>query len=164
MTARFYHGGIAGLRVGDLLKPSPPHVTDGCPVCVARAEGRTLTVGEYRRWLAQFGERARAVLEALADADDCEPVDPPSERVAVYVTSDITYARWYAARSQGGVEPLGELTRSATDHFPTWTVPEARVVDVIERRVRLVRSQRRELLRRWRKADRDAALAGRTHP
>jgi len=66
----FYHGGIAGKRPGDYLFPSPPHVEDGCPICVARAAGRTLSVGEYRRWLSAHGEDALPILRALAGADD----------------------------------------------------------------------------------------------
>mgnify|MGYP001562941885 CR=1 FL=1 len=167
-----FHGGIAGLQVGDIVRPSPAHVVDGCPVCQARAEGRTFTVGEYREWLATWPpEKAAPVLAALGDAPDYEPVDPPSQRSAVYVTTDLAYARWYAARSQGDlyrVEPSGLtlpeedprealLIPSPEDHFPTWTCTEARVVAVVERGVRLVRSDRRALLRRWKAADKAAA-------
>jgi hypothetical protein len=155
-----YHGGVHGLAVGDLLVPSPPHQTDGCPICVARAEGRVLRVGEYRAWLAQFGERARPVLEQLAGADDSEPMDPPSAREAIYLTTDLEYARWYAARSQGDLYEavaIGEAVRSTEDHFPSWTAETARVVRVLERRVRLDRRDRRALLRRWKKADDRAA-------
>jgi hypothetical protein len=113
-------------------------------------------VGEYRAWLAQFGERARPVLEALAGADDSEPMDPPSSREAIYLTTDLEYARWYAARSQGDLYEavaVGEATRSTEDRFPTWTAATARVTKVIERRVRLCRRDRRALMRRWKKAD-----------
>lgn len=68
-----------------------------------------------------------------------------------------SYARWYAARSQGDlyvVEPIGELLRSDDDHFPSWTCASARVVGVVERRVRLDRRDRREMLRLWKRADR----------
>lgn len=156
MTVFLYHGGIHGLSVGDLLVPSPPHVTDGCPVCVARSEGRTLRVGEYRQWLVTLGDRAKPLLSMLADADDAEPMDPPSGREAVYLTSDRTYARWYAARSKGDLyraTPVGRLTRSTEDTFPTWTADSARVVEVVERNVRLQRAERRALLRAWIRAD-----------
>lgn len=156
----YFHGGKAGLSVGDLLVPSPPHVTDGCPVCVARAEGRVMRVGEYRAWLRTLGPRADPVLAALADADDWEPVDPPTRESAVYFTSDALYATWYAARSRGDlyrVVPVGPLVASTEDHFPTWTAPSARVVEVLRRSVRLQRRERRELLRRWKKADAKAA-------
>lgn len=158
--SEYFHGGKAGLRVGDFLVPSPPHVVDGCPVCVARAEGRTLRVGEYRAWLRTLGPRAAPVLAQMADAPDWEPVDPPSQRTAVYVTTDIGYATWYAARSKGDlyrVSPCGDMTPSPEDHFPTWTVPRARITRVVRRDVRLERSERRALLRRWKKADIRAA-------
>jgi hypothetical protein len=158
-----YHGGIAGLKVGDVLRPSPPHIEDGCPVCRARAEGRTFIVGEFRAWLRPLGEAARSALQAVEGVPDSAPMDPPSAAKAVYITSDLSYARWYAARSRGDlyrVEPVGEMTRSAEDHFPSWTVPRARVIEVIERHVRLVRRDRRQLMREWSKADERAAAAG----
>ena len=111
MTA-YYHGGIGGLRPGAMLVPSPPHVTDGCPICVARAAGRVCTVAEYRLWLEAFGERAVPVLRSLSDAKPSDPIDPPSGRQALYITTDLRYARWYAARSEGDlyrVEPVGEI-------------------------------------------------------
>lgn len=154
---KLYHGGLAGLRPGDLLRPAPPHVVDGCPVCVARAEGRVCTVGEFREWVKTFhNPQAKALLRQMEGANDWEPVDPPSQREAVYATTDLGYARWYASRSQGDlylVEPVGEAERSTEDHFPTWSCPEARVVAVVERGVRLDRRERRELLRRWKRAD-----------
>lgn len=154
-----YHGGIGGKRPGDVLVPSPPHVSDGCPICVARAEGRTCSVGEYRDWLRQFGERGKPILAQLADALDTDPIDPPSGRSAVYVTTSLPYARWYAARSQGdlyAVEPIGEVARSPEDPFPSWTCGSARVVAEVERRVRLRRHDRREMSRAWKAADRAA--------
>jgi hypothetical protein len=160
MPTAYYHGGKAGLDRGDVLLPAPPHVTDGCPICVARAEGRTMRVGEYRRWLRRLGPKAAPVLASLEGADDWEPIDPPSGREAVYVTTDVNYATWYAARSRGDlyrVQPIGDLAPSPEDHFPTWTVAEARVVEVVRRRVRLQRQERRALLRRWKKADAKAA-------
>ena len=159
---RLYHGGIAGLHVGDVLVPSPPPAVDDCPVCVARREGRVYTVGEYRAWLAQFGDQASRVLAMLADAPDAAPVDPPSGRDAVYITGERDYARWYAARSGGDlyqVEPIGPMTESDEDPFPSFTVPEARIVAVVERRVRLDRRDRRGLFRAWGKADKRMARA-----
>lgn len=166
-----YHGGLAGLKVGDAVRPAPPHVVDGCPICVGRAEGRNVTVGEYREWLLAQGPKAAPVLAYLEDAEDWQPMDPPSQRRAVYVTSDLAYARFYASRSQGDlyqVEPAGLfpgedrsvlLTPSEEDHFPTWTCTEAVVVAVVERGVRLVRRDRRALDRRWKKADQTAMVA-----
>lgn len=158
----FYHGGAPGLKPGDTLRPSPPHVEDGCPVCVARAEGRSLTVGEFKDWLRTQGPRALPVLWQLEDAPDGAPVDPPSATKAVYITSDPLYAAWYAARSGNGdlyrVKPLGLRTPSPEDHFPTWTVPAARVVEVVRRRVVLTERERRELDAAWRVADERAAM------
>lgn len=157
MKGGLFHGGRGGLVAGDRLLPSPPAVTCGCPVCAARAAGRAYTVEEYRGWLRGHGEAARSALEALEDADGSEIVDPPSARAAVYVTTDREYAEWYAARSRGDlyrVEAVGELEPSEEDPFPSWTVPEAVVVEVLRRRVRLDRRARRSLLRRWRKSDR----------
>jgi len=154
-----YHGGIAGKQPGDILVPSPPHVVCGCPVCAARAAGRVCTVGEFRLWAMGLGERGRPILEGLKDADPFDPVDPPTGRQAIYVTTSLPYARWYAARSQGAlytVEPIGEMQRSTEDHFPSWACQSARVLSVVERRVRLDRRDRREMLRLWKRADRRA--------
>lgn len=155
---RYFHGGVRGLGIGDILEPSSPHVTDGCPVCVARASGRVLRVGEYRRWLRTLSPKdAAPILAQLVDAPDDAPIDPPSALPSIYITTDPGYARWYAARSQGDlyrVVPLGALKVSAEDHFPTWTVPSARIVAVIERDVQLTRRDRRVMQRRWKVADR----------
>lgn len=162
-TTTYFHGGKASLQIGDMLVPSPPHVDDGCPICVARREGRTVTVGAYRTWLQQFGDRAAPVLRHLADAPDDAPIDPPSQRDAVYITTDREYARFYAARSRGDlyrVEPTGMPEASDEDHFASFTVPSARVVEVIERKVRLTRQDRRSLYRAWGKADRVAKQNG----
>ena len=151
----YYHGGIIGLGVGDLLVPSPPHVTDGCPICVARANGEVCTVGEYREWLRERNNgdiRVKNALKELDSVDPLEPIDPPSAESRVYITSSIDYARWYAARSRGAlyrVRPLGNLVPSAEDHFPTWTVESARVEAVVSPVVELTRRQRRELWRQW---------------
>ena len=155
----FYHGGIRDMAVGDVLVPSPPHVYDGCPICLARESGRTPTVGLLRGLLRQrmSDPRAQQALQLLEGEPDDAPLDPPSEAKAVYVTSDIEYATWYAARSGNGalyrVEPIGPLVRSQTDHFPSWHVESARVVQVLRRRVVLDRTERRSIMRRWKKAD-----------
>lgn len=152
----FFHGGVAGKRRGDVLIPSPPHKVCGCPICEARSDGRSMTVGEYRRWLARFGERARPVLNQLAGAADWEPIDPPRREQAVYVTTNRDYARWYAARSRGGlylVEPIGPIVPSVEDRVPSWTCQSARIVRVVEPRVRLTRKDRRAMMRVWKAAD-----------
>lgn len=163
MAKKLYHGGKAGLNVGDLLVPSPPHQEDGCPICVARAAGRVCTVREYRAYARQFGARAEPVLRLLEGAPDDAPVDPPSAEKAVYITSSAEYATWYASRSRGDlyrVQPIGPLKRSSEDLFESFTVSAARVVEVLRRGVRLSRKERRELEREWRKAE-ERAVKGR---
>jgi hypothetical protein len=130
---RYFHGGVPGLKPGDLITPSPPHVVDGCKVCEARAKGLTAMVGG-------------------------QPVDPPTGRPdRVYITSDRDYGRFYASRYWYGdlytVEPVGEIEASTEDPFPTWCVPAARVISVYTRAVQLTPGQRRSLLRRWTQAD-----------
>lgn len=155
-----YHGGIAGLHPGDVLVPSPPHVFDGCPICVARAEGRVYTVGEYRAFiaphLAGLGDRAQPILDLIDGVADDMPIDEPSAEHAVYVTTSELYATWYAARSQGDlyrVKPLGRLTPSAEDHFDSFTVPRARVLQIIRRGVVLTDDERADILAAWTAAD-----------
>ena len=160
-TERLFHGGAAGLHPGDLLVPSEPHVADGCPICEARAAGRIYTVGEYRdhllRLYRQTGQVAVwEVLAALEGARDAQALDPPSLRDAVYLTSSELYATWYAARSCGdlyAVKPLGRVTPSTEDHFPTWTCPRARIVRVVRRAVVLTPEERARLLEEWAEAD-----------
>jgi hypothetical protein len=156
----FYHGGKDGLQVGDQIIPAPPHVEDGCPVCVARARGVSLTVGEYRVWLRQQGPAADRVLAMLRGVPDRAVIDPPrAEQERVYITTDQDYARWHAARSRGDlyeVEPIDMPRVSAEDRIPSFTVHAARIGAVVERRVRLTRQDRRALSRKWDKADRRA--------
>lgn len=162
---RYFHGGKANLNVGDAIVPAPPHIDDGCPVCEARAEGRPFTVLQYRAWalrLIDEGERERGerMLKAVLGAPPDELVDPPTKEAAVYVTADLDYANWYAARSRGDlyrVAPVGPLIPSKEDHFHTWTCGEARVVEVLRRGVMLDRRDRRLLERRWKRADAQAA-------
>jgi hypothetical protein len=162
---KYFHGGIAGLNIGDVVVTADPHITDGCPICVARSEGRICTVGEYRRWLTDQGQRAVPILLKLRGVPADLPMDPPSEREAVYVTTDESYAAFYAARSGFGdlyeVCPIGALTRSETDHFPSWTVEAATVTRVLRRGVLRSRRERRELERRWKKADTKVAATWR---
>jgi hypothetical protein len=155
-----YHGGVAGLHAGDLLVPSPPHVFDGCPICAARAEGRTFTVGEYRAYLKphlpRLGDRAQPIVDLLDGVPDDVPIDAPSAERAVYVTMSELYATWYAARSGGDlyrVKPLGRLTPSAEDHFESFTVPRARVLEVRRRAVVLSADERADLMALWTAAD-----------
>jgi len=154
----WFHGGTSGKSVGDILTPHPPHITDGCPVCVARARGVTLSVGVYRRWLTTFGDRARPALDALAGAPDDAPVDPPSAESGVFLTTHEGYAAWFAARSGNGdlyeVVPIGQIRPSHADHFPSVIADAARIVRVVRREVRLLRAERRTLNREWAARDR----------
>lgn len=97
----------------------------------------------------------------LSGVPDSEVMDPPRAKAdAVYITTDIDYATWYAARSGAGdlyaVRPVGMPTPSTEDHFPTFTVESAHIVEVIRRGVRLTRAERRHIERKWKKADRKA--------
>jgi hypothetical protein len=48
MSARphLYHGGVAGLGPGDVIRPGQAHRKhiDGCPVCAAHARGQTTAI------------------------------------------------------------------------------------------------------------------------
>jgi hypothetical protein len=134
VTAILFHGGMPGLNPGDLILPGSPHFVDGCKVCDAHRAGES---------------------HAL------DPLTKHADRV--YMTSDKDYARFYASKYPKGdlysVEPVGEMVASEEDPFPSWTAPEARVVGVYDRYVQLTWKQRRTLLRRWERADREAALS-----
>ena len=132
---RLFHGGVPGLRTGDLIEPGHERkVDDGCAWCAARAElppsqdGLALQVGR------------------------------------VYLTPERAYARYYASLYGRGdlyrVEPVGELVRSTEDTFETWTATAARVVAAVDRAVLLTQGERRRLYRLWGAAD-AAALAAR---
>lgn len=133
---RYFHGGIAGLRPGDVIHAmvdGQRRPVEGCPCCAARNQGEHPGVD-----------------------------GPPKHPDRVYVTTDREYARYYASVARYGdlyvVEPIGELTPSTEDSFPTWIVEWARVTAVYDRAVRLTPTQRRALVRRWVEAD--AARAG----
>jgi hypothetical protein len=122
-----YHGGVPGLRIGDLIQPG--HSRDdrhpGCPWCEARARGG-----------AHLG------------------ADGPSHRPdRVYMTEDREYARYHASLYGRGdlylVSPAGEAERSDEDSFPSWVAPAARVEAVLNRAVLLSMSQRRRIAERW---------------
>lgn len=125
----YYHGGVDGLKVGDILTPGHSRKQhDGCPWCEARANGD-----------AHLG------------------IDPPSERMEVYFTPNRLYAKFHASMYGRGdlyrVEPIGEVTRSTEDSMETYTAPTARIVSVYERAVLLTWSERRRLDREWAAAD-----------
>lgn len=108
---RYWHGGVPGLRPGDLITPplgeDRGHLVDGCPRCEAR-----------RRGTPQPEDRSR-----------------PDR---IYVTTDREYARIYAAGWPRGalyrVEPIGVLeeTTGVDDPVPSWACPAARVLTVYD--------------------------------
>ena len=125
---RLFHGGVPGLRPGDLIEPGHTRkVHDGCVWCAARAV-------------------LPAVLDGNADHAD-----------QVYLTPVRMYARYYASLYGRGdlyqVEPLCELARSSEDTVETWRVPAARVLVAVDRAVLLTNSERRRLRRMWGEAD-----------
>lgn len=130
MSAYYYHGGVDGLKVGDILEPGHSRKQhDGCPWCVARENGE-----------AHLG------------------LDGPSQRAEVYFTPNRLYAKFHASMYGRGdlyrVEPIGEATRSTEDSMESYTAPSARVVSVYERAVQLTWTERRRLDREWAEADR----------
>lgn len=131
-TGPLYHGGVPGLSAGDLLEPghSRDHNHPGCQWCEARANGGTL---------GGLGG------------------DGPSERHAVYVTTDRAYARFHASLFGHGdlyeVEPVGELVHSDEDPVPSWTCQAARVVLVVQRAVLLTMRQRWDHYWDWAKRE-----------
>jgi hypothetical protein len=132
--SRYYHGGIPGLRPGDLIHPMPDghrRRHDGCAICQARNTGQHTPL-------------------------DAAPAHPDR----VYITTDRLYARFYASLAGRGdlytVRPVGDVEPSAEDRFPTWTCPAAEVVAVYDRAVTLTTSQRRQLVRAWIVADHHA--------
>lgn len=127
---RYFHGGVPGLRPGDLLEPQPlgegAHLVDGCPTCEARKTGQQLPTDE---------------------------LDP----AMIYVTTDREYARLYASGYPRGalyvVDPVGELTPSP-DPVPSWGCPAARVTAVYDAYVVMTE---REMLRLQRRCERATA-------
>jgi hypothetical protein len=134
-VTRLFHGGVPGLRAGDLIEPGHERkVHDGCAWCTARAQ-----------------------LPPSADGLALQ-VD------RVYLTPERPYARYYASLYGRGdlyqVEAVGDLVRSTEDTVETWTAPAARVLVAVDRAVLLTHGERRRLYRSWGAAD-AAALADR---
>lgn len=123
---RLFHGGAPGLRPGDLITPrlagDTSHLVDGCPTCEARRNGTPL------------------------EGDDLDAT-------LVYVTTDRDYASLYAAGyPRGGlyrVETEGPLVTPSPDPVPSWGVPTARVVAVLDPLVRLSAHDVRRFSRRY---------------
>lgn len=122
---RYFHGGMPGLKPGDLIEPQPlgegAHLVDGCPVCEARKTGKQL------------------------------PTDNLDASL-VYVTTDREYARVYAVGYPRGalyvVEPVGDLAPSP-DPVPSWGCPAARVTGVYDAYVTLTPAEVRRAVRRY---------------
>lgn len=134
MPDRLFHGGVPGLRVGDLIVPGHERQQhDGCPWCEARAKG-----------------------EAVGGMDG-----PTQHPETVYATTSRLYARFYASLYGRGdlyrVTPEGELTRSTEDSIESWRAPAFRVAAVLDRAVLLTNSERRRLWREWGAADKARA-------
>jgi hypothetical protein len=134
-VTRLFHGGVPGLRAGDLIEPGHERkMHDGCAWCAARAQ-----------------------LPPSADGLALQ-VD------RVYLTPERAYARYYASLYGRGdlyqVEAVGDLVRSTEDTVETWTAPAARVIVAVDRAVLLTQGERRRLHRFWGAAD-AAALAAR---
>lgn len=137
-TPRLFHGGVPGLRPGDLIEPGHTRKAhDGCAWCAARA-----------------------VLPPTLDGN-------AGHADQVYLTPHRMYARYYASLYGRGdlyqVEPIGDLVRSTEDTVETWRAPAARVLVAVDRAVLLTMSERRRLDRQWADADRTAAAAHRAH-
>jgi hypothetical protein len=120
---RLWHGGVPGLKPGDLIAPDPTrveHLVDGCDVCEARRRGAPLAT------------------------DD-------NDAALVYVTTDRDYARLYAADYPRGdlyrVAVDTDIAVPSNDPLPSWGVPTARVLAVYDRMVTLTPGQ----LRKWRR-------------
>lgn len=131
---RLFHGGVPGLRPGDILEPGHHRKTlDGCPWCAARTAGTAGPGG----------------------------IDPPSAHEAVYMTPHRLYALHHASLWGRGdlyqVEPIGELVRSTEDTIETWCAPIVVVLVALDRAVTLTMSERRRLTRHWKAADALAA-------
>lgn len=130
-TGPYFHGGVPGLQVGDLLTGG--HSRDdrhpGCKMCEARKRAATLG-----------------------------GMDPPSSHPDhVYLTTDRLYARFHASLYGRGdlyiAQPVGELEASTEDPFPAFFARSARIVAVPEHGVLLHHSERRKLFLRWARAD-----------
>ena len=102
LRSRLWHGGVPGLRRGDVLTGGQSRrVHEGCPFCEAREAGGAVTI-------------------------DGVGIDGPSFRPdRAYVTADREYARFHASLWGRGdlyrVEPIDpdDLEPSTEDHFPS---------------------------------------------
>lgn len=130
MNHILYHGGVPGLKPGDLIQPGHTRQTmDDCPICRMREEQGV-------------------------DA----PFDATHHPDSVYCTPVRLYARYHAGLYGHGdvyqVTPIGDLTRSSEDTIESYRCGLLRVVRVVEARVELTWKDRRRLDRLWANADR----------
>ena len=121
-----YHGGVPGLKPGDLIQPghSRDNSHDDCPIC-----------------------RKRRELGAAAPEGTQHPE-------TVYATTDRLYAKSYASLYGRGdvyqVEPIGPLTPTTDEGDPagSYRCPLLKVKRVVDTRVTLTMKERRRLARR----------------
>ena len=142
MTTRLFHGGVPGLRVGDVIKPGHKRRHhDGCPWCEARAKGEALTIGGHA-------------------------MDGPSQRSdRVYATTHRLYAKHFASLWGRGdlyrVTTQGLVERSTEDSFESYCAERLVVAAVHDRAVLLTWSERRRLFKEWGVADVEALAVAR---
>lgn len=124
---KLFHGGVGDLWPNSIIKPNMAHARylDGCPTCELQKSGRAGHVG----------------------------LDPETPHDFVYGTSDREYARYYASRANKGwlyeIELSDPVQKSIEDPFPTWRSSSGRIIRVIEKRITLTMTERRELFLRW---------------
>lgn len=129
-TPRLFHGGVPGLRVGDVLDGEHQRrAHDGCTFCQARADG-TATL------------------------------DPLAAHPHVYATTERDYAKYHASLYGYGdvyrVEAIDgcELILSTEDSWPTWHAEKVVVAGIVARAVLLTWPERRRIHRVWGQWDR----------
>ena len=133
---RYYHGGVPGLKVGDIIEPGHTRRShDGCPWCEARANGTAYN-----------------------------GMDGPSQHLdRVYATTNRLYARYHASLWGRGdlyrVTPVGLVERSTEDTIESYCAEGFVVAGVLDRAVLLTWSERRRLWREWGEADRAATVS-----
>jgi hypothetical protein len=133
-VTRLYHGGMPGLRPGDILAGGHDRRThDGCPICEARAKGEHVI------------------------APDGSSIDAPTGHAdQVYATEDREYGRFYASLwGYGDLYSValiaGEEWEWSTEdpYFPTIRTGRLAITGIVARAVVLTMQQRRRLHTRW---------------
>jgi len=120
----YWHGGKPGLRPGDVIEPQP------------------LGTGAHLIDGCEICEARKRGEQLPTDNLDA---------TKVYITTDRTYARIYAAGYPDGalyrVEPIGDMETSP-DPVPSWGCASARVVSVYDPLVRMSAAEVRRAARR----------------